>query len=187
MLTKHIRSKFEVYWLKQINTLRIGPDGNDHNKLRTYKLFKGSFRAEPYIEQVINRNQRSFLTRLRISALTSLGIEKLRYSKPPVPVNDRICIYCHDQNNSHIDDERHIFVCPKFKFLIECFKNKMSLEIKGFCMLSENEQFLTCMCPTSAQQAKAVNRFIKITFESRENIDNNKPNAQINPFLDQLT
>ena len=54
-------------------------------------------------------------------------------------------------------------------------------------MLSQNEQFLTYMCPITAQQAKAVNRFIKSIFQSRENIDNKISNAKINPFLDKIT
>ena len=54
----------------------------------------------------------------------------------------------------------------------------MSSEVENFNMLNENDQFLICMCPTSPQQAKAVNRFIRTIFQSRENIDNNQPNNQ---------
>ena len=84
--TELLKSNFEGFWLDEINKIKLGDDGQDHNKLRLYKTFKGSFRVEPYIDMVPNRNQRCFLTRLRISA-HHLCIETGRYSKPkPTPI-----------------------------------------------------------------------------------------------------
>ena len=36
--------------------------------------------------------------------------------------------------------------------------------------MSEEDQFLTLMCPTTPQSAKVVNKFIKILFEARERV-----------------
>ena len=54
-----LRSKFDAFWLKQINEIKNNkPDNLDHNKLRIYKQFKSSFTREPYLQLVRNRNQR---------------------------------------------------------------------------------------------------------------------------------
>ena len=79
-VAKRIKCKlngiFDRFWLDQINQPNIGSDNIDHNKLRFYKTFKTCFKAEPYVELVQNRNQRSNLTRMRTSA-NSLEIEPL--------------------------------------------------------------------------------------------------------------
>ena len=76
-LSSILRGKFDTFWLKKINEIVTNKtDSCDHNKLRVYKQFKSSFTKEPYVEFVRNRNQRSSLTRLRISAhllATELG------------------------------------------------------------------------------------------------------------------
>ena len=45
----HVRSRFEQFWLDQINTVRLGSDGGNHNKLRTYSKFKGFLGTELYL------------------------------------------------------------------------------------------------------------------------------------------
>ena len=37
--------------------------------------------------------------------------------------------------------------------------------------MNDDHKFLTILCPTSAQAAKLVNRFIKFMFEKRKRID----------------
>ena len=74
IIDKNIKSKFDKFYLDQINQIRIGNDGQDHNKLCFYKKIKGSFKIEPYIVQIRNRNQRQWLSRYRTSA-HMLGIE----------------------------------------------------------------------------------------------------------------
>ena len=62
-----VKSKFESYWIKSINKISVGPDGQNKNKLRFYAKIKGCFKEEAYIDLVPNRSQRADLTRLRIS------------------------------------------------------------------------------------------------------------------------
>ena len=62
-----VQSKFDIFWLKEINKMSLDENGVDHNKLRFYKSFKGSFKMEPYLESISNRNQRCHLTRIHIS------------------------------------------------------------------------------------------------------------------------
>ena len=115
IINKSLNGIFKRLWLDKVNQVRLGPDGINHNKLRTYMTFKASFTIEPYLTMVRNRNQRQFLTRLRVSA-SNLDIERLRYSN--VPVTKRTCKFCDhlffDNDQKPIDDERHFFLCEKF-------------------------------------------------------------------------
>ena len=93
IMTK-IKSKFDSFWVRKINEFKPNKnDPLDHNKLRTYKMFKGSFTREPYIDYIRNRNQRSYLTRLRIGA-HSLAIELGRRHRPITPIRERVCLFC---------------------------------------------------------------------------------------------
>ena len=114
-IKKQLKSKFESFWLKQINRIKPHLDGHDQNKLRFYKTFKGCFKKEDYLNLVPNRSQRADLTRLRISA-SRLSIETLRYSRPYVPESQRYCRYCvpsGDADNSlpgYLDNKEHLLL-----------------------------------------------------------------------------
>ena len=92
-MTSCLKSKFDRFWLDKIKTPKIGTDGLDHNKLRTYKNLKASFTREPYLDLIRNRNQQSFLSRLRVSS-HNLAIERGRYTRPVTPIEQRFCTYC---------------------------------------------------------------------------------------------
>ena len=67
-IKKQIKNKFELFWLKEINKIKIGKDNKNHNKLRFYSTINGCFKQEKYLDLVPNRAQRADLTRLRISS-----------------------------------------------------------------------------------------------------------------------
>ena len=52
----------------------------------------------------------------------------------------------------------------------------MSSLLPGFLNLSDNEKFVTLLCPTKPQTAKLANRLIKKMFELRDKID--KPDSE---------
>ena len=56
IIEKNIKSKFERFFLDEINFVRRGSDGLDHNKLRFFKTLKGSFKTNPYLANIQNRN-----------------------------------------------------------------------------------------------------------------------------------
>ena len=101
ILKKTLQSKFEKFWLNEINKIRPGPDNLDHSKLRSYKKIKCFFGLEPYISQVNNRNQSCNLSRLRTSS-HSLMIERGRWSG--LPISQRLCNYC---NLFSVENEEH--------------------------------------------------------------------------------
>ena len=171
-VAKQIKSKlhgvFDRFWLDQINLVKIGSDNNDHNKLRFYKTLKSCFKAEPYIDLVHNRNQRSNLTRLRISA-HCLEVELLRYKVPAVPYCERYCRYCTQQvpgNESHF-----LMFCDNFLNKRQCFLGKLIALNPSFTSMSPNDLIKSMLCPTSVQSAKLVNKYISIMNKARKNID----------------
>ena len=56
---KIIKSKYDRFYLDEINMAKIGTDGLDHNKLRLYKTLKGSFQTEPYVTNIKSQNMHS--------------------------------------------------------------------------------------------------------------------------------
>ena len=84
VLLKHIQCKFQIFWRDEITSSRLGPDGEQHNKLLTCSSFKSHFSTEPFITMVCNRNQRCHLFRLRVSA-HRLACETQRYCWPQYP------------------------------------------------------------------------------------------------------
>ena len=173
IIDKNIKSKFDRFFLDEINQNKIGTDGLDHNKLRLYKKLKGSFKIEPYVLQIRNRNQRQWLSRYRISAHT-LGIEIGRYKNPVTPLCERKCKYCE---NNEIDDEKHfILLCDTFKFKRQCFISRMNALYSNFKILSIEEQLRFILCPPTIETAKCVSKFLGIMTKTRSEID-----AGLNP------
>ena len=180
-----IKSKFDFHWLQRINQFKPSKsDPFDHNKLRTYKSFKGCFKREPYIDFIRNRNQRTYLTRLRIGAHT-LAIEIGRRNRPITPVNERVCSFCQaDQNcdmpnqtsyssrsDGAIDDEMHFLIsCPRFKNTRQVFYSAYAASFSDFDKLKDDDKFTTLMCPTNPQAVKIANRYIKFMFDQRAKI-----------------
>ena len=60
-ILKIVQSRFDRYWLDEISSNRVEPDGAEHNKLVTYSSFKAFFETEPFVALVNNRNQRCHL------------------------------------------------------------------------------------------------------------------------------
>ena len=88
---------------------------NISTKLDFYKSLKEDFGQVDYLSNIKNDKYRSALSRLRISA-HNLFIERGRYERPPVPREDRTCLYCkHKLQNNVVESEIHVLnVCPLY-------------------------------------------------------------------------
>ena len=78
------------WYREHFNDRRNGQNGN---KLRTYRLYKHDVKSAPYVLQNISRFERRTMALFRSGALP-LAYETGRYSRPPVPADDRLCVYC---------------------------------------------------------------------------------------------
>jgi hypothetical protein len=179
-ITSHIKGRFDRFWLEEIKSVKPGSDGINHNKLRTYSKFKSFFGLEPYLDLVRNRSQRADLTRFRTSA-HCLGVERLRYSQPAVPLANRKCRFCGppgprvpigNPGRGPVDDEQHaITECC----LMAADRTVLYKEITQinpmFTSLNCQQKFVRLMCPVSPVECKLVSRFISKTFDRRKHID----------------
>lgn len=115
-LKSKLQSNFRHYWFQMINKTfndKSNSDKGAGNKLRTYALFKKTFKCETYL-QIRNFEFRKVFAQLRVSA-HNLRIEKDRYNKEYIPRNKRICLNC--SMNACEDEGHFLFKCPKYSSL----------------------------------------------------------------------
>ena len=180
IIDKNIKSKFDRFYLEEINQIKCGLDGQDHNKLRFYKTLKGSFKIEPYIIQIKNRNQRHWLSRYRTSA-HKLNIELGRYSRPVTPISERTCYYCDE---GCIDDERHfILFCQTFKIKRQCFFSRLNVLNCSFNLYSYEEKLRFILCPPTLEVAKCVSKYLGIMTNIRSEIDMGLDPMNLNLYI----
>ena len=173
-ISRKLKSSFDRYWLDRVN--RVEKNGcscpNDHNKLRVYKQFKGSFTVEPYIELVRNRNQRCFLTRYRISS-HFLRVETGRWTFPKTKFEDRICLYC-DSNS--VDSELHFITeCSLTQHNRGCFYRILESFDTSFKFLNNLDKFKHILCPVDSVRAKLSNKYLGLLEKTRICVDQGKP------------
>jgi hypothetical protein len=152
-----LQSKFDKYYLEEINQVKPGADGADHNKLWFYASLKGCFKPEPYTE-LVSRNQRSEISRVRLSA-HHLCIETARYQKDTSAAE-----YPARQPagaEGTIDDEYHLFQCPVFASQQQALFRKASTIIKYVEGLPMQDLVKILLCPSQPELVRLVNRYIK--------------------------
>ena len=177
-ILKSLKSSFDIHFLNKINEFKgSNLDNLDHNKLRTYKTIKSSFTRELYIDLVRNRNQRCFLSRLRVSS-HNLHIELGRHTRPVTPAGERFCKYCSLQpppcptcpasscqctavslsaQPAAVDCEFHFLAqCPVFDAARNTLFTRLNELDPHFTTLSLTDKFKTMLCPTSAISVKLI-------------------------------
>ena len=180
MIDKIIKSKFDRFYLDEINQQKLDNDGQDHNKLRFYNKLKASFKIEPYIVQIRNRNQRQWLSRYRTSA-HALRIESGRYTRPVTPILERKCRFCKSDS---IDDEEHfILFCNIFKIKRQCFLSRLNVLNPKFELMSCEDRLKFILCPPTIDIAKCVSKFLGIMTITRNEIDMGLDPQDLNLYL----
>ena len=106
-------------------------------KLRTYFSFKEHFEFEQYLNIIKNFDKRRSVTNFRISA-HRLKIERGRFSKPPIPVENRFCDHCL----SEIEDEFHFLIkCSKYNSPRNNLFSVVQINCRNFCSLKDKVKF----------------------------------------------
>ena len=131
-------------------------------KLRTYKLFKKSFKLENYL-LCCKFNDRKFFSRLRTSS-HQLKIETGRHKRPLIPSEARFCPTCEDA----VEDELHFLLHCK---LYSSLRNSLfdSLNFVNFNSYSEKDKFIYLMSYNDGDPeiANTIVTFIKSAFNLR--------------------
>lgn len=106
-------------------------------KMRSYIQFKTQFAYEAYLDSLPIQQRKSF-TRFRISA-HNLPIERGRYTRPKLPVEERTCPYCPSQ----IGNEIHFLTeCCEYNVQRDATFAMISTQCKNFSQLARNEKMI---------------------------------------------
>ena len=86
------------------------------NQIRTYRTNKCNLEREWYCTLPLSRDHCRVLFKLRSCSLP-LAVETGRYSKPKIPLTDRLCKFC---DSSATEDETHFLLdCNLYTVLFE--------------------------------------------------------------------
>ena len=149
--------KFQLNDNEQTKILDGIKDSEKLPKLRTYKLFKTSYRLEPYLNLNLSRKTYSNIARFRLSS-HNLKIETGRHNKPKTPVEERICDKCSSNN---VEDEIHcLLTCddnanPRVELM-----DKISNLIPNFNNLDKGSQFKSIMEDKRPAVIQALGSFL---------------------------
>ena len=142
-----LTENFKTDWGKNLR------DVQRNRILRTYNTFKQRYVTEPYLYLVKNIKYRVALSRFRSSSHT-LEIERGRYAKPIIPVQERLCRVC-----LVLEDERHLlFHCVLYNGERRQLLRKIKARFNGF--LSLDIQCLTWLGKYLYDAFEIRNRYI---------------------------
>ena len=120
----------------------------NENILRTYRLYKNSVKTEQYIKVSMSRMERRTMALLRSGTLP-IAIETDRYSRPPTPVDDRLCDLC---DMEVVENEKHFFLdCPLYSDVRYNLYYECSKYIDIFYTLNNDDTFIYMMYCTVIQ------------------------------------
>ena len=108
-----LTNKYKEFWKNKIET---------STKLDFYRTFKHDYKAEDYLDLTPVKSTKHDYTKFRTSN-HKLAVETLRYKRPVVPREKRLCEFC---NQNKIEDENHmIFSCNTYDDIRETYFEKI--------------------------------------------------------------
>ena len=157
-----MQERFETQWKNRLfNDKRNNP--KVHNKLRTFRTLKYTFKHEPYIDQISNLTDRRNFCRLRISA-HNLNIELGRHTG--VDLERRVCNKC---NLNSLEDELHAFMyCPAHDPQRQILFHYISTNYKIFHQLDGEQQFIWLMSNEDIKVMSRVTKFVTTILQPNE-------------------
>ena len=130
------------------------------NKLRTYRLFKDTFKCEKYLDNN-NFKQRNIFCKFRIGC-HKLEIETGRHNN--IPVNERICKLC----NMNIENEIHFLLqCQQLKKYRDTFIKHSLTDFPNLAQCNDRDLFVWLM---SCENKLVINKIcilIELLFAKR--------------------
>ena len=91
-----LNDEFLTKWRENLDR-HTGRNGNDGNKLRTYRTSKNEYKPERYISNVIPRMHRSVYAKFRCG-VAPLRLETGRYER--LHLDERFCFHCTNETES---------------------------------------------------------------------------------------
>ncbi len=142
---------------------------SSEKKLRTYALFKNSFKFETYLDVITNFKTRSNLCKFRLSSHT-LHIETGRYGKNPTPKEERYCVYCKtNSNSSYVEDEFHfLMICPLYAEERHQLLTVAKGKYPNTSCLSPQDLFIWLMSQEDIELVKILAKNVTLSFRNRD-------------------
>ena len=132
-IKSRLNDEFLAKWWENLDR-HTGRNGNDGNKLRTYRTFKHEYKSESYISNVIPRMHRSAYAKFRCG-VAPLRIETGRYER--LQLYERCCFHCANK----IESEMHALLeCPLYDDLRYRLFSVIAREILNFGSFSDDEK-----------------------------------------------
>ena len=136
-------------------------------KLRLYSQFKDVFALEPYLIYNMKPKYKISIARLRASSHT-LAIERGRYQKPPLPVEQRLCPQCNV-----IEDEIHfVMFCKINSEERKQLFDKINGTDSSFQLKPTREKFLFLLKSIDHQVLNWFGKFLHVSFDKRNTFVN---------------
>ena len=147
---------FKTDWGKNLRDIQRNPI------LRTYNTFKQRYVTEPYLYLVKNIKYRVALSRFRSSSHT-LEIERGRYVKPIIPVQERLCRVC-----LVLEDERHLlFHCVLYDGERRQLLSKIEARYNGCLSLDIHQMWSFLLSNEDCQCLTWLGKYLYDAFEIR--------------------
>ncbi len=148
---KRLRQIDETTWFTDMWDDHGNPNGN---KLRTYRLMKKDLKPESYVVlKSIPRKAKKICSLLRSGSL-QINIEKLRYSRPPVPLSERYCPFCPDkvESESHFVCDCDIYSDLRYDLFQEMERNSQNFHTSSpqdkMCLMFNTPEIAYMLCTT---------------------------------------
>ena len=156
-LKRSVVSKYQSQWIRSINNIDQNP------LLRTYKLFKKSYRMDPYLKIIKNDCHRTAMCKFRCSS-HMLEIERGRHTNPVTPVDQRICKICNE-----LDNEIHFLLfCKNNDDLRQKFFSEIVRLYPAFTLLLPPNMFVFLLTTEDENILCKLSKFIFESFKLRE-------------------
>ena len=145
------------FWKKKIK---------NSNKLDFYRKFKHEYKAEEYLDMAPTMYAKRDYIKFRTSN-HKLAVEILRYKRPIVPREQRLCELCTEDK---IEDEFHmIFECTTYKNIREIYFQKIHALIA--CNHAFKDEFIeTIFKSLNTPVIIYTSNFIKKCFTKRKSL-----------------
>ena len=152
-----LKNKYIDFWKKKVES---------STKLDFYRKFKYEHKAEDYLDIIPTINGKRDYTRFRTSN-HKLTIQTLRYKRPVVPREQRLCEFC---NQNEIEDEYHMtFFCKIYADLRVTFLDTIRT-VLGICPANKDEFTKTIFNTSNRLAIIYTSSFINKCFLRRKSL-----------------
>ena len=133
---------------------------NQRKKLRTYAKFKTDKKFESYLDSVTDFTIRRNLTQFR-PGVHDLEMERGRYGRKPLPIEERYCKLCLDMRIQAVEDEQHFLLyCLNYAEQRGRFFEKLEQMHYNLGLLEDSDKFVSLLSQKNNNCIHWLSKFI---------------------------